>query len=105
MIYNAQRLRIKESDRLVSTAAMLNALGGNVEVTDDGLIIDPVGSLHGGTVDGAGDHRIVMAAAIAATRADGEVIIKGAQAASKSYPDFFKDYTKLGGKVNGIDLG
>ena len=105
VIYNAQRLRIKESDRLVSTAAMLNALGGNVEVTDDGLIIDPVGSLHGGTVDGAGDHRIVMAAAIAATRADGEVIIKGAQAASKSYPDFFKDYTKLGGKVNGIDLG
>lgn len=46
-----------------------------------------------------------MAAAIAATRADGEVLIKGAQAASKSYPDFFKDYTKLGGKINVIDLG
>ncbi len=104
VIYNAQRLRIKESDRLVTTAAMLNALGGNVEETDDGLIISPVEQLRGGIVDGAGDHRIVMAAAVAATRADGEVIIRGAQAAEKSYPDFFKDYTKLGGKANVINM-
>ena len=104
MIYNAKRLKIKESDRLATTAAMLNGLGGNVTVTDDGLVIAPVETLHGGIVDGAGDHRIVMAAAIAATRADGDVIIKGAEAAEKSYPDFFKDYTNLGGKTNVIIL-
>ena len=104
VIYNAKRLRIKESDRLSTTAAMLNALGGDVEVTDDGLIIEPTDAMHGGTVDGAGDHRIVMAAAVAATAISGEVIIRGAEAAEKSYPDFFSDYTKLGGKANVIDL-
>lgn len=104
VIYNAERLRIKESDRLMTTAAMLNELGGDVEVTDDGLIIRPTGNMHGGTVDGAGDHRIVMAAAIAATRISGEVIIKGAEAAEKSYPDFFKDYSKLGGNANVVHL-
>lgn len=104
VIYNAQRLRIKESDRLVTTAAMLNELGGDVEVTEDGLIIRPTGRMHGGTIDSAGDHRIVMAAAIAATKTDGAVIIRGAEAAEKSYPDFFKDYIHLGGKANVIDL-
>ncbi len=104
VIYNAKRLRIKESDRLATTAAMLNALGGKVTTTDDGLIIDPVTSLHGGVIDSAGDHRIAMAAAIAALRADDEVVIKGADAVSKSYPGFFKDYTHLGGKANVIDL-
>ena len=104
VIYNAKRLRIKESDRLSTTAAMLNALGSDVEVTDDGLIIEPTDAMHGGTVDGAGDHRIVMAAAVAATAISGEVIIRGAEAAEKSYPDFFSDYTKLGGKANVIDL-
>lgn len=104
VIYNAQRLRIKESDRLVTTAAMLNELGGDVEVTEDGLIIRPTGRMHGGTIDSAGDHRIVMAAAIAATKTDGAVIIRGAEAAEKSYPDFFKDYIHIGGKANVIDL-
>ena len=84
--------------------AMLNALGGNVEITDDGLIIHPTGAMHGGTVDSFGDHRIVMAAAIAATRIDGEVVITGAEAAEKSYPAFFDDYNMLGGKANVIIL-
>ncbi len=104
VIFNAERLRIKERDRLVTTAAMLNELGGDVTVTDDGLIIRPTGNMHGGVVDGAGDHRIVMAAAIAATRTSGVVTIKGAEAAEKSYPDFFKDYSKLGGSINVIHL-
>lgn len=104
VIYNARRLKIKESDRLETTAALLNNLGGDVEITDDGLIIRPVRTMHGGIVDSFGDHRIVMAAAIAALRINGEVIIKGAQAAEKSYPDFFKDYINLGGKANVIDL-
>lgn len=104
VIYNAERLRIKESDRLAACADMLNRLGGNVSVTPDGLIIEPTGSLHGGEVDSFGDHRIVMAAAIAALKCDSEVIIHGAEATEKSYPDFFRDYTKLGGNANVIDL-
>ena len=83
---------------------MLGKLGGNVTVTSDGLIIEPTGRLHGGEVDSFGDHRIVMAAAIAALGATGDVIIHGAEAAEKSYPDFFRDYTLLGGIANVIDL-
>ena len=104
VIYNAERLRIKESDRLAACADMLGKLGGNVTVTSDGLIIEPTGRLHGGEVDSFGDHRIVMAAAIAALGATGDVIIHGAEAAEKSYPDFFRDYTLLGGIANVIDL-
>lgn len=104
VIYNAERLRIKESDRLAACADMLNNLGGNAVVTPDGLEINPAGGLHGGTVDSFGDHRIVMAAAIAALRCDGEVIIKGAEAVSKSYPNFFDDYKNLGGKADVIDM-
>lgn len=104
VIYNAERLRIKESDRLAACADMLGRLGGNVTVTSDGLIIEPNGRLHGGEVNSFGDHRIVMAAAIAALGATGDVIIRGAEAAEKSYPDFFRDYTLLGGNANVIDL-
>lgn len=104
VIYNAKRLKIKESNRLETSAALVNALGGNAEVTDDGLIIHPTEKMHGGEVNSFGDHRIVMAAAIAATAVDGDVMIKGAEAAEKSYPDFFKDYIQLGGKANVINL-
>ena len=104
VIFNAERLRIKESDRLAACADMLNRLGGNVTVTQDGLIIEPNGRLHGGEVDSFGDHRIVMAAAIAALGATDDVIIHGAEAAEKSYPNFFRDYSLLGGNANVIDL-
>lgn len=104
VIYNAERLRIKESDRLAACADMLNNLGGKVTVTPDGLNIKPTSGLHGGVVDSFGDHRIVMAAAIAALCCDGDVIIKGAEAAEKSYPRFFEDYTMLGGKAYVIDM-
>lgn len=104
LIFNAERLRIKESDRLAACADMLNRLGGNVTVTADGLDIRPTGGLHGGEIDSFGDHRIVMAAAIAALRCSGDVIIRGAEAAEKSYPDFLKDYIKLGGIANVVDM-
>lgn len=104
VIYNAERLKIKESNRLETTASLINNIGGNVEVTADGLIIRPTGNMHGGTVDSAGDHRIAMAGAIAGTKTSGEVIIKGAEAVEKSYPDFFKDYENLGGIVNVISM-
>ncbi len=104
VIYNAERLKIKESNRLETTAELINNIGGNAHVTDDGIVIRPTGTMHGGTVDSYGDHRIVMAAAIAGTKTDGNVIIKGAEAVEKSYPDFFKDYKNLGGKINVISL-
>lgn len=99
---NAARLRLKESDRLKTTAAMLNALGGRVEEGADSLTIHGVPQLAGGTVDGANDHRIVMAASVAAARCTGPVTILGAEAVNKSYPSFFKDYCTLGGDTNGV---
>ena len=100
VITGAERLRLKESDRLQAVSDMLSALGGQVAVTPDGLVIDGGQPLHGGTVDGMNDHRIVMAAAILSTCAEGPVTILGAEAVSKSYPDFFKHFTALGGKMD-----
>lgn len=104
-IFNAQRLRIKESDRLAAMADGLTRLGGHVTQTHGGLIVDGVDRLHGGEVDGCNDHRIVMALSIAALRADGCVIISDAQSIQKSYPAFFKDYNQLGGKANVVSMG
>lgn len=104
-IYNAARLRIKESDRLKTTAALINALGGRCEEQEDGLVITGVSGFTGGTVDGCNDHRIVMAAAMAALKADGPVTIVGADAVKKSYPSFFEEYNRLGGKANVVNMG
>ncbi len=98
-IVNAERLRIKESDRLSSTAAMLNALGGRTEELSGGLVIHGVSALRGGAVDACNDHRIAMAAAIAATRCCGPVTVLGAECVSKSYPNFWEEYERLGGKL------
>ena len=97
---NAARLRLKESDRLRSVAEMLSALGGQVTEHEDGLTVHGTGFLRGGTVDAQNDHRLVMAAAIAALRCKGDVSILGAEAVSKSYPAFFQDYIALGGIAN-----
>ncbi len=98
VIYNAERLRHKESDRLHSVQQMVQALGGRVAVTADGLRIE--GSpLQGGTVDSYNDHRIVMAAAMAALRCDGAVTIRDAGAVTKSYPTFFEEIEKRGMSV------
>lgn len=104
-IFNAQRLKIKESDRLNTLTEGLTRLGGIVKQTDDGLVIEGAQVLHGGEVNGYNDHRIVMAFAIAALKAQDCVTITDAQSIRKSYPDFFKDYHTLGGKANVVDLG
>ena len=96
---NAARLRMKESDRLATTAAALNALGGRAEEGPDSLTVHGISAFAGGTVDGANDHRIVMAAAIAATHSAAPVTILGAEAVKKSYPSFWEDYKMLGGEV------
>jgi len=97
---HAARLRMKESDRLSSVAAMLEALGGQVQEEPEGLTVRGVEELSGGTVDGAGDHRVVMAAAIAATRCVCPVTILGAEAVKKSYPGFWDHFEQLGGVVH-----
>ena len=96
---HAGRLRIKESDRLKTTAALLTALGGTVEELPDGLIVTGASSLSGGEVDSANDHRIAMSAAVAALACRNPVILHGAQAVNKSYPAFWDDYRRLGGQV------
>ncbi len=91
----AARLRGKESDRLHTTAAMLTALGADAAETPDGLIIRGRGRLRGGSVDAANDHRIAMAAAVAASVCQTEVIINGAACVDKSYPAFWEDLAWL----------
>lgn len=103
-IRGTDRLRIKESDRIQSTCDMINSLGGKCTATNDGLIITPVGQLNGGTVDSYGDHRIAMAATIAALNCRNPVNIMDAGVVEKSYPRFFEDIIELGGKVDGITL-
>lgn len=104
-ITGAARLRIKESDRLTAVAQGLTALGGKITELPDGLVIEGVDRLHGGKVDGCNDHRIVMAFSIAALTADGTVEITDAHSINKSYPAFFKEYNKLGGHANVINMG
>ena len=93
---NISRLRLKESDRVATVAAMIEKLGGTVHVTENELRVFP-GKYSSCTIDAAGDHRIAMAAAIAATVADGPVTILGAECVAKSYPSFWDEYKRLGG--------
>lgn len=98
-IKNAARLRIKESDRLSAISNALNAVGGKVKELDDGLEITGVEFLDGGEIDACNDHRIAMAMAIASIKCKDKLIIKGAECVEKSYPNFFDDFKKLGGKI------
>mgnify|MGYP003291316337 CR=1 FL=1 len=92
-----RRLRLKESDRVASVIAMLTALGGSAEADEATLTVHGTG-LTGGSVDAVNDHRIAMAAAIAATVCRSPVTILGAEAVNKSYPQFWAEYSRLGGK-------
>ena len=98
---NGGRLRLKESDRIASTLSLIRSLGGRAAETPegDGLIVHG-GGLVGGTAEGFHDHRIVMAAAVAASRCPQGVTVTDAEACSKSYPAFFEDYARLGGDVH-----
>ena len=103
-IYNAGRLRIKESDRLKAVADGLAALGIKTELAKDKITIFG-GQGHGGTVDSVNDHRIAMAFACATSAVGDEIIIKDAHSVSKSYPDFFEVFSSLGGKAYVINNG
>ena len=103
-IYNAQRLRIKESDRIESTAMLLRSLGATVTETEDGLAIEGREKLRGGKVDSFNDHRIAMSAAVASAVAEGNVTISGAEAIRKSYGDFFEILSALGAEINSEEV-
>lgn len=92
-IFGAERLRIKESDRLKSVADALRAVGGQVEITPDGLQITGC-SLHGGTIDSSNDHRIAMLAGILSSVCSQPITLLGAEAVRKSYPSFWEELKK-----------
>ncbi len=99
VIKGAERLRYKESDRIKSVVFNLKKMGVDVEEKPDGMIIR--GShLKGAQLDGFNDHRIVMAFSIAALFADGDTLITQAESVNKTYPAFFEDHNRLGGKAN-----
>ncbi len=99
IINNVERLKIKESDRIASTINMLNAF--NIKAESDGKSLTIYGGeVKGGKADSYNDHRIAMSTAVLGILASGKAILTGAQAVKKSYPTFFNDFVKLGGKVN-----
>jgi 3-phosphoshikimate 1-carboxyvinyltransferase len=95
---NIAHLRFKESDRINDTAAELNKMNIKTEVSDDKMAIYG-GRPSGAELDAHNDHRLAMSLSLAALFAEGNSIINGAEAVSKSYPQFFDDLKKLGAKV------
>lgn len=101
-LYNAERLRIKESDRIKTTKELILNLGGFAEEKSDSLVIHGKGKLNGGTVESHNDHRIAMSAFVASAICENDIILKDAKAIDKSYPSFMKDFECVGGNVDVI---
>ena len=95
-IHDAGRLRLKESDRLNSLYMELSKMGADIVMDEGSLTINGPCRLHGALIDPHNDHRIAMACAVAALRAEGETIIENAECVRKSYPKFFTDLGSLG---------
>ncbi|HPO71836.1 MAG TPA: 3-phosphoshikimate 1-carboxyvinyltransferase [Armatimonadota bacterium] len=102
VIRDAGALRIKETDRIATTAALLRAYGVAVEVLEDGMVVHGAGdprALKGAEIDSEGDHRIAMAGAVAALVAMGESVIRGAECVDVSFPGFAERLRQLGAAV------
>ena len=95
VIADAAELRVKESDRVATTAAALRALGAEVEERADGLVVAGGARLRGAPLEAAGDHRLAMLGAVAGLLAEGETVVAGAGAVAVSYPDFWTDLGRL----------
>ena len=95
VIADAAELRVKESDRVATTAAALRALGAEVQERADGLVVEGGARLRGAGLEAAGDHRLAMLGAVAGLLADGETVVAGAGAVAVSYPDFWTDLGRL----------
>lgn len=94
-VRDAKELRVKESDRIAAVAANLRLMGAEVEEREDGMKIPGGQTLRGAELESFGDHRIAMAFAVAALRAEGETLIRGAESAAISYPAFFETLEEL----------
>ena len=95
VIYNAQRLRLKESDRIESVCSTLLSLGASISATEDGMVILGKERLEGGEVDSFNDHRIAMSAAVASLVCDGAVTVSRFEAINKSFPSFLDNFESL----------
>ena len=95
VIRDAQELRVKESDRILTTVKELSRLGARIEERPDGMVIHGVGRLVGARCRSHGDHRLAMALAVAGLLAEGETAVEGAQAAQVSYPQFWQHLRDL----------
>lgn len=100
-VRGAAELRVKESDRIATIAAGLRAMGAEIEVADDGFAIEGFTPLAGAPLDAAGDHRIGMALAIAASLAAGPSALDGAEWVDVSYPSFFEDLHRCAESIVG----
>jgi 3-phosphoshikimate 1-carboxyvinyltransferase len=102
-IINAQHVRLKESDRIRSTTEFLKRMGANIDESPDGCVVRGPTQLRGADIDSLADHRIVMAAAVAALAAEGETIISDGDSFQISYPSFVKDMQALGADMELIE--
>lgn len=98
-IVNAGRLRLKESDRLAAMADVLGTLGADITEEPEGLTVRGVPELTGGQVDSYNDHRVAMAVAVATMACRGPVVLERPDCVRKSYPDFWRDFEKMGGNI------
>jgi 3-phosphoshikimate 1-carboxyvinyltransferase len=94
-VRDAKELKVKESDRLSAVTRNLRAMGAQVEQIEDGWRIPGGQRLHGAEIESYDDHRIAMAFAVAALKAEGASVIHKAECVAISYPEFFKDLEKL----------
>ncbi|MDR2854862.1 MAG: 3-phosphoshikimate 1-carboxyvinyltransferase [Methanomicrobiales archaeon] len=99
ILFNAKHLRYKESDRIATVTEFLQNMGAHIKEKEDGCVIEGPSRLKGTTVDTYGDHRVMMASAIAATIADGRTIIEDGNCHEVSYPSFKEDLLSLGAAV------
>ncbi|HJO93225.1 MAG TPA: 3-phosphoshikimate 1-carboxyvinyltransferase [Victivallales bacterium] len=101
ILSNAPHARIKETDRIAAMAQELKKMGGNIEELEDGLLIRK-SNLHAAKVNGHGDHRIIMALAVAGMALEGETIIENAKEISVTYPNFIRDFQNLGANIERV---
>ena len=91
VVRDAQELRVKESDRIAATVQELSRLGADIQERPDGMVIRGTGTLRGAVAESHGDHRLAMTMGVAGLLATGETEVQGAESASISYPNFWRD--------------
>jgi len=101
-IHNVEHARIKECDRISAMSVGLKRMGAKIDERPDGMIIEGVDSLQGATIESFADHRIVMAFAVAALKAEGTTRINQAESVAVSYPDFIENMQELGANLKKV---